>query len=144
MNAAPAHWLLACPGFPPHIAVLALVFVGAPMMTFVGASLWRGAQFASAHWSRLLLYYGLGVAAIVPAAAGLDGALLIIVWILAGPFVAIVFVSRLARIPRFAPGLCQECGYDLRASRKRCPECGTPITSSNTGTQPCTTSNAPS
>ena len=144
MNAAPAHSLFACGGFPPHIAWLSLAFVGVPMMTFVGASLWRGARFASAHWSSLSLYYGLGVAAIVPAAAGLDDALLIIVWMLAGPFVAIVFVSRLARIPRFAPGLCQECGYDLRASRKRCPECGTPITSSNTGARPCTSLNPPS
>lgn len=144
MNAAPAHWLLACPGFPPHIAVLALVFVGAPMMTFVGASLWRGAQFASAHWFGLLLYYGLGVAAIVPAAAGLDGGLLIIVWMFAGPFVAIGFVSRLARIPRFAPGLCHKCGYDLRASPKRCPECGTSVTLSNAGTQACSASNTPS
>jgi len=44
------------------------------------------------------------------------------------PFVpAMVREGRLAdRRGRQARGLCANCGYDLRASRGRCPECGEP------------------
>lgn len=53
-------------------------------------------------------------------------------WLLSVPgliwtVVIIVVQIRNWRHPR--EGLCPKCGYDLRASPDRCPECGTPVAS---------------
>ena len=34
-------------------------------------------------------------------------------------------------LDRIQRGLCVACGYDLRGSSEKCPECGTPITAPN-------------
>lgn len=42
-------------------------------------------------------------------------------------WVALFIWSRQVQIWRYDNGLCVRCGYDLRASSERCPECGEPV-----------------
>jgi len=45
-----------------------------------------------------------------------------------GPGVFFLFAKRMDLLRGHREGLCRKCGYDLRASPERCPECGTQVT----------------
>lgn len=49
-----------------------------------------------------------------------------------GILILMVFLARFASSLRPKPGHCRHCGYDLRATPNRCPECGL-ICSESTG-----------
>ena len=51
-------------------------------------------------------------------------------WLLAVPFgvcAGLFFHRYRVRRRREMTGMCRQCGYDLRASPERCPECGTSV-----------------
>lgn len=61
---------------------------------------------------------------------GFDGmAYYMPLWFLALPTATPPVVRALGwrRNPRNSEGMCRRCGYDLRATPDRCPECGTPV-----------------
>jgi hypothetical protein len=45
-------------------------------------------------------------------------------WLPAAIFLTIGILTYLKARPRYPDGFCEICGYDLRATPERCPECG--------------------
>lgn len=91
-----------------------------------GGRSWIGVT-VSRNWGRIWDDFS-----ILPRRPGFDGdscyggGYALPLWI---PFAALALPAAFLwwwQRPRRRPGTCRECGYDLRASGERCPECGTP------------------
>jgi hypothetical protein len=84
---------------------------------------WDIPDTAGPCWSRL----GIGAAATSTGSYTLRWYSVSLIWPLLAIGVITLLVYRRAHIP--PPGHCLVCGYDLRASPERCPECGSPVPS---------------
>ena len=85
---------------------------------------WRGFQGFETDW---LPYYSEDIQPFPYWSVGIP------LWMPTFLFLAIFWLSLLPlhrRRKRKKLGLCIKCGYDLRASKERCPECGEGIESS--------------
>jgi hypothetical protein len=73
----------------------------------------------------LLMFIGLGAYSL--SFLGTAGVLAVVTLLSAVTLTATLLRRPNVRAAREAAGLCTECGYDLRASEDRCPECNARI-----------------
>jgi len=76
-----------------------------------------------------LLLLTLGIFLATAAVRVVSGPILYVIWmcvVWSGALIIITWRKRVERVrrQRERDGLCPSCGYDLRATPDRCPECG--------------------
>jgi hypothetical protein len=109
---------------PPGAAQPAIIHAASLHATFARKN-WAGIEYAAGAVSRAPITASIGVMStpLVPYRSlsfpGYYPALLAL------PFPAMWFAHFRRHRRRRKLGLCLNCGYDLRASHDRCPECGT-------------------
>jgi len=121
---APANYLWAAAYSTGHVGVANVGDLNPPavprgerirLMSLPPADLRSGLEWQ--HWG---IGYSRG-----PGSGFMTFVIVLPLWIPCVLSLILPITWCLTRGPRWGPGLCQKCGYDLRASSDRCPECGT-------------------
>lgn len=125
--AAPFYFLAA--GLPPAdvVARSLLVLLAFALIDRLisGGHGYPSPLRVAALFAALLMFVGLGAYSL--SFLGGAGVLAIVTLLAAVTLTATLLRRPNVRDAREAAGLCTECGYDLRASEDRCPECNARI-----------------
>lgn len=122
LQLAIAHLIASYSFIPIFLSVGAMVRVGSRFRVSLTAS------FSFFDLVCIPIDVPLGLASLISRPA--DFSLLLLAVAFASyllPFLAVIWLMNRRRIVahwRTVRGLCAECGYDLRATPGRCPECG--------------------
>jgi hypothetical protein len=76
---------------------------------------------------RILLNHASGTREVFQTGMNVDIRFSLLVAVTAVLPLVVLGVRVIRHMKRIQPGMCAACGYDLRASKVRCPECGAPI-----------------
>lgn len=110
------HWAWLLESGPGYLSV---TFDSSPR----GNSVWThmSASHDKSFWLPAIKYRGSKLMFVVPY------------WLVIAMFGSAYWLCRRIVLQQFRRrhGLCLSCGYDLRAAKNRCPECGSPIEASH-------------